>query len=93
MHPYDEPKFVHTHEMELVGDKLVKLLPDVTRELKEIGRLKEWLSFFTLVNEGDFNLENIATQLFPDVVKFSDSRNRHAMRFTIKNLDKISIIP
>ena len=38
---YDGPKFVHTDEMELIVDKLVKLLPAVTRELNEtIGRLE-----------------------------------------------------
>ena len=40
MHHYDGPKFVHTDKMELIVDKLVKLLPAATRELKEIGRLE-----------------------------------------------------
>ena len=96
MHNYDGHKFVHTDEMELIVDKLMKLLPAVPWKLKEIGRLEEWVSFFTLVNEGDFNLDNIATKLFLYVVKFTDSRNIHAMGFTddVKNLldNRISII-
>ena len=72
IHHHDGPKFVYTDEMELFVDKLVKLLPAVTREQKN-GRLEEWVSFFTLVNKRDFNLDNIATQLFLAVVKFTDS--------------------
>ena len=82
--------------MELIVDKLVKRLPAVTRELKGIGRLEEWISFFKLVNEGDFDLDIIATQLFLDVVKFTDSHNIHAMGFTCdvkkKWENRISII-
>ena len=63
----------NSDEMELV-DKLVKLSAAVTWKLKEICRLEEWVSSFTLVNEGDFTLDNIATQLFLYVVKFTDSR-------------------
>ena len=61
MHHYVGPTFVHTDEMELIVDTSVTLLPAVTRKLKEIGRLEEWLFFFTLINEGDFDLDNIAT--------------------------------
>ena len=44
--------------------------------------MADWVSFFMLVNKGDFNLDNIATQLFLDVVKFTGCHNIHAMRFT-----------
>ena len=91
MHHSDGLKFVHTGEMELIVDKLVKLLPAASRELKEIGRLEEWVSFVMLVNKGDFNFNNITTQLFLDIVKHTC----HGIyRWCQKCLDnRISIIP
>ena len=53
MHLYDGLKFVLTDEVDLIVDKLVKLLPAATQELKESGQLEEWVSSFTLVNKGD----------------------------------------
>ena len=53
MHLYDGLKFVLTDEVDLIVDKLVKLLPAAMRELKESGQLEEWVSSFTLVNKGD----------------------------------------
>ena len=69
-------------QLKSVVEHLTKLLPSVTKYLSEQDKLEEWITFFHLVSEGNFNLNNIAVQLFWDVVKFHKIKNIHAMRFS-----------
>lgn len=43
------------------------------------GQMQCWLNFFQLLQNDSFPDENIAYQLFLDVVKFYTHRNIHAM--------------
>ena len=40
--------------------------------------------FFQIVEDGDFYVDHIASQLFRDVVKFHIVGNDYAMRFTLQ---------
>lgn len=64
--------------------RLQELLPHVTSHLLEKGRLREWVNFFELVNNGQFDVTCLASELFWDVVAFHSCSNIHAMRFSDK---------
>ena len=57
-------------QLKSVVEQLSKPLPAVTKYLSEHDKLEKWITFCHLVSEGNFNLNNIALQLFWDVVKF-----------------------
>ena len=65
-----------------ITEQLQDVLPAVTAHLSEHSRLEEWDAFFKLINAGDFDVDNIASQLFWDVVKFAQVGNVHSMRFS-----------
>ena len=73
---------IDNDHLKSVVSQLTKLLPSVTKYLSEQNRLEEWITFFHLVHEGNFDLKNIAVQLFWDVVRLHKIRNIHAMRFS-----------
>lgn len=69
-------------EMLHIISEMTMLLPKVIETLKLCGRHTEWVNFMRLVSKGEFPLDNIAYQLFLDVVKFYSSSNIHSMRYT-----------
>ncbi len=58
------------------------LLPAVTEHLRQQNRLREWITFFRLISEGQFSVSRLAGQLFLDVIRFNEAKSIHAMRFT-----------
>ena len=78
----DEPILNDSDTVKNAVDHLQKLLPAVTSHLAENGRLDDWLSFFKLVESGEFNVSHIAAQLFLDVIQFAVVKDVRAMRYT-----------
>ena len=76
------PVTVSPKELLPIIEKLTELLPEVTQHLSDNNRLEEWTAFFHLVTSGNFSVDHIASQLFWDVVKFSQADNMAGMRFT-----------
>ncbi len=62
--------------------EMIELLPFVTSILKDSGTLEQWVEFFRLVRNGKFPLDNIALQLFLDVVKWHSCDTVYAMRYS-----------
>ena len=76
------PVTVSPGELKPIIEKLISLLPEVTQHLSDHNRLEEWTGFFHLVSNGNFSVDHIASQLFWDVIKFSQADNIQGMRFT-----------
>lgn len=66
----------------VIVHRLSELLPSVTKRFVDNHRVDDWVSFFSLVDEGRFEVNHIASQLFWDVVKFNDLKTVHGIRFT-----------
>ena len=78
----DETMFSDAETVQNAVKYLKKLLPAVTAHLAEQGRLDDWLSFFKLVDNGEFSVNHIAAQLFLDVVQFTVIKDVRSMRYT-----------
>ena len=76
------PVTVEPDRVKAITQRLKELLPSVTKHFMDKGRIEEWLSFFRQVDEGDLEIDHIASQLFWDVVKFNDAKTVRNMRFT-----------
>ena len=68
--------------MEKAVSQMQRLLPSITCHLAEQGRLSECMSFFNLVDNGEFHVKHIAFQLFLRVIKFETSGDARAMRYS-----------
>ncbi len=81
-HLIEIPIIVDHDDVDIIVEKLRILLPKVTEHLREQNRLHEWVTFFSLVAEGKFNVGHLAAQLFFDVIRFNEAKSVHGMRFT-----------
>ena len=73
---------VEEEQLKQAVTHLQELLPMVTLHLQEHNRLNEWVTFFNLVDRGEFQVSHIASQLFFDVVKFASLGDAHGMRYS-----------
>lgn len=78
----DDNLLTDSHRVKAASDQLQKLLPKVTQHMTYIGILYEWVAFFNMINNGEFNAYHIAVQLFLDVVKISTVDDVHGMRYS-----------
>jgi len=60
---------------------LIKQTPIVVDKLRELGMIELWKTFYTMLSNGTFPVDNIAFLLFLDVVKWYGKSNTLAMRY------------
>ena len=70
-----------------IEEEMSKLLPAVVHELSKVDKIDGLLSFMRLVKSGKFPLENIAFELFLDVVKWFSVENSSLMRYNKNTKD------
>ena len=70
-----------------IEEEMSKLLPAVVHELSKVDKIDGLLSFMRLVKSGKFPLENIAFELFHDVVKWFSVENSSLMRYNKNTKD------
>ena len=67
---------------QIIIDEMTRLLPSVYNELQSREHHLLWVQFLRMVSKGEFPMDNIAYQLFLDVIKFHANKNIHSMRYT-----------
>jgi hypothetical protein len=60
---------------------LIKQTPIVVDKPRELGMIELWKTFYTMLSNGTFPVDNIAFLLFLDVVKWYGMSNTLAMRY------------
>ena len=70
-----------------IEEEMSKLLPAVVHELSKVDKIDGLLSFMRLVKSGKFPLENIAFELFLDVVKWFSVESSSLMRYNKNTKD------
>ena len=68
-------------ELKTVESELIKLLPNVISELSNVDKTDGLLNVFKIVYEKRFPLDNIAFELFLDVVKWFSVSSTTLMRY------------
>ena len=63
-------------------EQMIELLPSVAEQIGNKSDIEQWLQFFQLIKSGDFPQDNIAYQLFLDVILFYSTQNIHAMQYS-----------
>ena len=61
-------------------DSVVEVFQDVLDKLSDVGKKDKLLKFFKLVQDGKFPLNNIAFELFLDIVEWVDKDESRQMR-------------
>lgn len=84
-----EPCFVVPHgsmtENEIrMCTEMIETFPEVMAYLRSIERLDDWRSFFQEIKMGKFPSENIALELFLDVVRWYSNDTPFSMRYNDK---------
>ena len=70
-----------TDDLKTVEYEMIRLLPNVISELSDVDKVDGIMNFFKLVNEKRFPLDNIAFDLFLDVVKWFSVSSTTLMRY------------
>ena len=65
---------------------VVEVFQDVLDKLSDVGKKDKLLKFFKLVQDGKFPLNNIAFELFLDIVEWFDKDESHQMRYSPSTL-------
>ena len=61
---------------------VVEVFQDVLDKLSDVGKKDKLLKFFKLVRDGKFPLNNIAFELFLDIVEWFDKDESRQMRYS-----------
>ena len=70
-----------TDYLKVVEDEMLKLIQNVISELSHVDKVDGIVNFFKLVDEKRFPLDNIALELFLDVVKWFSVSSTTLMRY------------
>ena len=70
-----------TDDFKNVEYEMIRLLPNVISELSDVDKVDGIMNFFKLVSEKRFPLDNIAFDLFVDVVKWFSVSSTTLMRY------------
>ena len=65
---------------------IVEVFQDVLDKLSDVGKKVKLLKFFKLVQDGKFPLNNIAFELFLDIVEWFDKDESRKMRYSPSTL-------
>ena len=65
---------------------VVEVFQDVLDKLSDVGKKNQLLKFFKLVKDGKFPLNNIAIELFLDIVEWFDKDESRQMRYSPSTL-------
>ena len=65
---------------------VVEVFQDVLDKLSDVGKKNQLLKFFKLVQDGKFPLNNIAFELFLDIVEWFDKGESRQMRYSPSTL-------
>ena len=65
---------------------VVEVFQDVLDKLSDVGKKDKLLKFFKLVQDGKFPLNNIAFELFLDIVEWFDKDESRQMRYSPSTL-------
>lgn len=60
---------------------MIKQTPIVVDKLQELGMIELWKTFYTMLSNGTFPVDNIAFLLFLDVLKWYGKSKTLAMRY------------